>query len=68
MYDLARRDETFDLVLFMGVFYHLRYPLLGLDIVCTTGPPADGLSDSHHARRRSVRTDTRPTASTTAIC
>jgi tRNA (mo5U34)-methyltransferase len=33
VYDLARLDETFDLVLFMGVFYHLRYPLLGLDIV-----------------------------------
>ena len=25
--------ETFDLVLFMGVFYHLRYPLLALDLV-----------------------------------
>ena len=37
VYDLAGEDETFDLVLFMGVFYHLRYPLLGLDIVarCT---------------------------------
>src|SRR4051812_41826834 len=33
VYDLARREEAFDLVLFMGVFYHLRYPLLGLDIV-----------------------------------
>ncbi|HEU4564899.1 MAG TPA: TIGR04290 family methyltransferase [Gemmatimonadaceae bacterium] len=33
VYDLARTRETFDLVLFMGVFYHLRYPLLGLDIV-----------------------------------
>lgn len=33
VYDLARLDERFDLVLFMGVFYHLRYPLLGLDIV-----------------------------------
>ncbi len=33
VYDLARTDETFDLVWFMGVFYHLRYPLLGLDIV-----------------------------------
>ncbi|HYO10108.1 MAG TPA: TIGR04290 family methyltransferase [Tepidisphaeraceae bacterium] len=33
VYDLARRDERFDLVLFMGVFYHLRYPMLGLDIV-----------------------------------
>jgi tRNA (mo5U34)-methyltransferase len=33
VYDLAAEDETFDLVLFMGVFYHLRYPLLGLDII-----------------------------------
>jgi tRNA (mo5U34)-methyltransferase len=33
VYDLARRREKYDLVLFMGVFYHLRYPLLGLDIV-----------------------------------
>lgn len=33
IYDLVRSSESFDLVLFMGVFYHLRYPLLGLDIV-----------------------------------
>ncbi len=33
VYDLAHTAETFDLVLFMGVFYHLRYPMLGLDIV-----------------------------------
>lgn len=33
VYDLARESETYDLVLFMGVFYHLRYPLLALDIV-----------------------------------
>lgn len=33
VYDLAHTDETYDLVLFMGVFYHLRYPLLALDIV-----------------------------------
>lgn len=33
VYDLARSEEQFDLVLFLGVFYHLRYPLLGLDIV-----------------------------------
>jgi tRNA (mo5U34)-methyltransferase len=25
--------ETFDVVLFLGVLYHLRYPLLALDIV-----------------------------------
>lgn len=33
VYDLAHVDEIFDLVLFMGVFYHLRYPTLALDIV-----------------------------------
>jgi tRNA (mo5U34)-methyltransferase len=33
VYDLARMNEQWDIVLFMGVFYHLRYPLLGLDIV-----------------------------------
>jgi tRNA (mo5U34)-methyltransferase len=33
VYDLARIKGQWDLVLFMGVFYHLRYPLLGLDIV-----------------------------------
>ena len=32
IYDLAREPETFDLVWFMGVLYHLRYPMLGLDI------------------------------------
>jgi tRNA (mo5U34)-methyltransferase len=32
VYQLGREPETFDLVVFMGVFYHLRYPLLGLDI------------------------------------
>jgi tRNA (mo5U34)-methyltransferase len=33
VYDLARTEERYDLVLFLGVFYHLRYPMLGLDIV-----------------------------------
>ena len=33
VYDLARLGETFDVVLFLGVLYHLRYPLLGLDLV-----------------------------------
>jgi tRNA (mo5U34)-methyltransferase len=33
VYDLARSAEAFDLVWFMGVFYHLRYPLLALDIL-----------------------------------
>lgn len=33
VYDLARDDKKYDLVWFMGVFYHLRYPLLALDII-----------------------------------
>jgi tRNA (mo5U34)-methyltransferase len=32
-YDVAALGEAFDLVWFMGVFYHLRYPLLALDIL-----------------------------------
>jgi len=37
-YDLARIDERFDTVFFMGVFYHLRHPLVALEAirsVCT---------------------------------
>jgi tRNA (mo5U34)-methyltransferase len=33
VYELIREPGQYDLVLFMGVFYHLRYPLLGLDVV-----------------------------------
>jgi tRNA (mo5U34)-methyltransferase len=33
VYDLAELGERFDLVLFLGVFYHLRHPLLALDIL-----------------------------------
>jgi len=33
VYELPSLGETFDLVLFMGVLYHLRHPLLALDIL-----------------------------------
>ncbi len=33
VYDVARLGEKFDLVIFMGVLYHLRHPLLALDMV-----------------------------------
>lgn len=33
VYDLTKVDGQFDLVIFMGLFYHLRYPLLAMDIV-----------------------------------
>ena len=33
VYDVAHLDQEFDLIWYMGVFYHLRYPLLSLDIL-----------------------------------
>lgn len=33
VYDVGAMSERFDLVLFMGVLYHLRYPLLALDVL-----------------------------------
>jgi 2-polyprenyl-3-methyl-5-hydroxy-6-metoxy-1,4-benzoquinol methylase len=33
VYDVATLGERFDLVIFMGVFYHLRHPLLALDLI-----------------------------------
>jgi tRNA (mo5U34)-methyltransferase len=33
VYDVGKLDEKFDLVIFMGVFYHLRHPLLALDLL-----------------------------------
>ena len=33
IYDIKRLKEKFDLVLFLGVFYHLRHPLLALDLI-----------------------------------
>lgn len=33
IWDIAALKERFDLVIFMGVFYHLRHPLLALDLI-----------------------------------
>ena len=33
VYDVGRLHERFDLVIFMGVLYHLRHPLLALDLI-----------------------------------
>lgn len=33
VYDVAAIGERFDLVIFMGVLYHLRHPLLALDLI-----------------------------------
>jgi tRNA (mo5U34)-methyltransferase len=33
VWDVAELDEKFDVVIFMGVLYHLRHPLLALDLI-----------------------------------
>jgi tRNA (mo5U34)-methyltransferase len=33
VYDVGALRERFDVVLFMGVLYHLRHPLLALDLI-----------------------------------
>jgi tRNA (mo5U34)-methyltransferase len=33
LYSLARTEQSWDIVLLLGVLYHLRYPQFGLDIV-----------------------------------
>jgi len=33
VYDVAKLEEKFDVVLFLGVLYHLRHPLLALDLL-----------------------------------
>ena len=33
VYDVGELGERFDLVIFMGVLYHLRHPLLALDLI-----------------------------------
>src|SRR5919201_1419452 len=38
VYELDGLDESFDLVFFMGVLYHLRHPLLALDLVASKAP------------------------------
>jgi tRNA (mo5U34)-methyltransferase len=56
VYELGSLDDQFDLVLFMGVLYHLRYPLLALDLVAektrgtlvlqTLTAPGDGVLET----------------------
>jgi tRNA (mo5U34)-methyltransferase len=33
VYEIEQLEERFDIVLFMGVLYHLRHPLLALDLI-----------------------------------
>ena len=39
VYDVVDEQEPFDLVLFLGVLYHLRYPLLALDLLASKVAP-----------------------------
>lgn len=60
VYDLARHEGTYDIVLFLGVFYHLRYPLLALDLAVekterllafqTLTLPGEAVAPSEHDR------------------
>jgi len=38
VYDIDKLSGRFDIVVFMGVFYHLRYPLLALDLIAERRP------------------------------
>lgn len=38
VYSVAHDSRRFDLILFMGVFYHLRYPMLAMDSVAQLKP------------------------------
>ena len=42
VYDVAALGERFDLVIFMGVLYHLRHPLLALDLIREHAVREDG--------------------------
>ncbi|MBS7456281.1 TIGR04290 family methyltransferase [Coralloluteibacterium stylophorae] len=74
VYSLAPLRGQFDLVLFLGVFYHLRHPLLGLDLaaaasrdyllfqsLATTGPAGAGETrDPGYLGRDELRRDDWP--------
>jgi tRNA (mo5U34)-methyltransferase len=50
-YDLATLDRKFDLILFMGVFYHLRHPLVALEAaraVCSGTMIFQTITTPHH--------------------
>ena len=60
VYEIARPGRRFDLVLFMGVLYHLRHPLLALDLIRRTSSAicwsASHCSAAVRLRQRSPRT------------
>ncbi len=57
VYDVGALGERFDIVLFMGVLYHLRHPLLALDLIRehVAEGPAGLPVDAARQPRRSTR-------------
>lgn len=56
VYDVASLGEKFDVVLFMGVLYHLRHPLLALDLIYEHA--AGDMMIFHSLLRGSMKTPT----------
>jgi tRNA (mo5U34)-methyltransferase len=67
VYEVGRLNERFDVVLFMGVLYHLRHPLLALDLLhehvtknllvfqtMQRGPDGDDLAEDYPFRETAV--------------
>ncbi len=55
VYDVDRIAGQFDYVLFMGVFYHLRYPLFALDKVVEESARQTGVPDDDPRFRERAR-------------
>ncbi len=61
-YDVLSFAEQFDIVLFMGLFYHLRYPLFALDRVVQKLRPGGTLVFQTLFRPHTVAPETQPVA------
>jgi tRNA (mo5U34)-methyltransferase len=61
-YDLARLDGRFDTVFFMGVFYHLRHPMVALESirsVCTGSLFFQTITTPHGRKNRELEREAR---------
>ncbi|HEY2384864.1 MAG TPA: DUF1698 domain-containing protein [Terriglobia bacterium] len=57
-YDVATLGRKFDIVLFMGLFYHLRHPLVALEAaraVCSKTMIFQTITTGHHQRKLTER-------------
>jgi tRNA (mo5U34)-methyltransferase len=60
VYDVAALGEQFDLVIFMGVLYHLRHPLLALDLIHEHAVRTNGLMLFQSMQRGSTEIERPP--------